>query len=96
MLTGIKLPKLCPSTWARDLVESSFCSDKDRGVIMCSMWSSWRSKNDRRHGKVPIDVEEMASNFSSFQLLHTRRESNFAAHLCAQHVCSSLDFFCVV
>jgi len=25
------------------------------GVIMCGMWSLWRSRNDRRHGKIPIN-----------------------------------------
>jgi hypothetical protein len=54
-LTGIKLPKLCPRTWTRDLLENEFCRDEDRGVIMCGLWSLWRSRNDRRHGKRPID-----------------------------------------
>ena len=38
-------------------------------------------------------VEEMISNFTSFQLLHTSRETNFAAHLCAQHAASTLASF---
>jgi ribonuclease HI len=54
-LTGIKLPKLCPRTWTRDLLENSFCSEEDRGVILCGMWSLWRGRNDRRHAKRPID-----------------------------------------
>jgi hypothetical protein len=54
-LTGIKLPKLCPRTWTRDLLENEFCRDEDRGVIMCGLWSLRRSRNDRRHGKRPID-----------------------------------------
>jgi hypothetical protein len=54
-LTGIKVPKLCPGTWTRDLLDNSLCSEGDRGVIMCGMWSLWRSRNDRHHGKVPID-----------------------------------------
>jgi hypothetical protein len=28
-LTGVKLPTLCPRTWARDLLESSFCSEEE-------------------------------------------------------------------
>ena len=54
-LTGIKVPKLCPSTWTRDLLDNSLCSEGDRRVIMCGMGSLWRSRNDRHHGKVPID-----------------------------------------
>jgi hypothetical protein len=36
------------------------------------------------------DVDERVSNFTSFHLLHTRREANFAAHLSAQHASSTL------
>jgi hypothetical protein len=56
ILTGIKLPKLCPRTWTRGLLDTSLCSEEDRGVIMCGMWSLWICRNDRRHGKVPIDL----------------------------------------
>ena len=24
-------------------------------MIMCGMWSLWRSRNDRQHGKIPIN-----------------------------------------
>lgn len=53
--TGIKLPKLCPRTWARDMMDDSICLEGDRGVIMCDMCSLWRSRNDRQHDKKPID-----------------------------------------
>jgi hypothetical protein len=53
-LTSIKIPKLCPSTWTCDLLDNSICSEEDRGVIMCGMWSLWRCRKDRNHGKVPI------------------------------------------
>ena len=39
------------------------------------------------------EVEEMASYFSTFRVIHTRRLANFAAHLCAQHATSLLDNF---
>lgn len=47
--TGIKLPRLCPRTWTRDLLENYFCKEEDRGVILCGMWWLWLSRNDRRH-----------------------------------------------
>jgi len=39
------------------------------------------------------DVDEMVSNFSTFQLIHTTRETNFATYLCAQHASSSIASF---
>jgi hypothetical protein len=38
------------------------------------------------------DVEEMTI---SFQVVHIKRTTNFAAHLCAQHAFSFLAFFFV-
>jgi hypothetical protein len=54
-LAGVKLPKLCHRTWAADLMDDSFCSVANRGVIMCGMWSLWNSHNDKRHGKTVIE-----------------------------------------
>jgi hypothetical protein len=54
-LTGVKLPHLHPETWTRDLLDNACCPEADRGVILCGMWSLWCSRNDRRHGKAPID-----------------------------------------
>ena len=56
-MTGIKLPKLCPYTWTVDLLDDSYCLERDRGIILCGMWSLWNSHNDRRHGKVAIAPE---------------------------------------
>ena len=55
----------------------------------------WKNKKKHRSEIKAIldDVEKMVSNFNSFQLLHTRREMNFAAHLCAQHASSYLVSF---
>jgi len=40
-LTGVKLCALCPRTLARDLLESSFCSEEERGVIQARLWLGW-------------------------------------------------------
>jgi hypothetical protein len=49
------LPTLYPSSWAADLLDDKFCKDKDRTVVMCAMWSLWNARNDKNHGKSPID-----------------------------------------
>jgi hypothetical protein len=54
-LTSIKVPKLNPRTWTRDLLDNSCCKDGNREVMLCGMWSLWNSRNDRRHGKSPIE-----------------------------------------
>ncbi|KAG2580874.1 hypothetical protein PVAP13_6KG263901 [Panicum virgatum] len=53
----IKLPKLCPYTWTVDLLDDSCCSERDRVIILCGMWSLWNNCNDTRHGKVAIAPE---------------------------------------
>ena len=55
-LTGIKLPNLTPDSWAVELLADGTCGEKERAIILCGMWSIWRSRNDRRHGKIPIDM----------------------------------------
>jgi ribonuclease HI len=52
--TSIKLPTLCPRTSIEDILNDSVCSESDRCVILCGMWSLWNSRNDRKHGKVAI------------------------------------------
>ena len=53
-LTRIKLPKLWPRSWTRDLLEDSFCNE-ERGIILCGMWSLWNRRNERKDGKTTID-----------------------------------------
>jgi len=53
-LTRIKLPKLWPWSWTRDLLEDSFCKE-ERGIILCGMWSLWNSRNERKDGKTTVD-----------------------------------------
>jgi hypothetical protein len=55
-IEGNKLPRLCPRSWATDLLDDSFCEEQERAVIiMCAMWSLWNARNDRNHGRTPID-----------------------------------------
>ena len=55
-LTGVKLPALTPESWSSALLEDRTCDEKYRAIILCGMWSVWRSRNDRQHGKAPIDM----------------------------------------
>jgi ribonuclease HI len=55
----------------------------------------WKNREKRRSEIKAIfdDVEGMISNLTSFQVVHTKRTANFAAHLCAQHAFSFLASF---
>ena len=55
-ITGVKLPTLIPDTWALALLDNNFCGEKEQTIILCGMWSLWCSRNDRKHGKAPIDA----------------------------------------
>lgn len=54
-LEGIKLPKLRSRTWPEDLLNDTYCSEKDRIIILCGMWSLWNTRNDIHHGKKPME-----------------------------------------
>jgi hypothetical protein len=30
--------------------------EPERAIILCGLWSVWRSRNDRLHGKAPIEM----------------------------------------
>jgi hypothetical protein len=49
---------------------------------LVSLWNN-RRKYRSEITAIMDAVEEMASNFTSFQVIHARRSANFAAHLCA-------------
>lgn len=49
-LTGAKLPKLHPVTWATDLL-ADICSDENRSIFIIGMYSLWTQRNRRRHGE---------------------------------------------
>jgi hypothetical protein len=54
-LERIKLPKLRSRTWPEDLLNDTYCSEKDRIIILCGMWSLWNTRNDIHHGKKSIE-----------------------------------------
>lgn len=52
-----KLPKLHPQTWARDLVDPKFCTEKSAAIFLCGMWSLWMARNRRRHDDPELPVK---------------------------------------
>ena len=56
-LFDIKLPILHPLTWATDLLDVSLCPPPNACAILCGMWAVWKARNDRRHGKIPLNLE---------------------------------------
>jgi hypothetical protein len=56
-LIGIKLPNLHPQSWATDLL-SDICSQRERAIIICGMWSLWTMRNKRRHGEAPLPIHK--------------------------------------
>lgn len=57
-LTGAKLPRLHPETWARDLIDPSCCSEQNAAIFLCGMWSLWMSRNKRRHDEPSIPMKK--------------------------------------
>jgi ribonuclease HI len=55
-LTGAKLPRLHPRSWAHDLVDPVLCSPKDAAIFLCGMWSLWMARNKQRHGEAAWPV----------------------------------------
>ena len=53
----------------------------------------WNNRATQRSEFAPIfdDIQELASSFSSFCIVHVKRTANRAAHACA-HFAASSDF----
>jgi len=51
----------------------------------------WNNRTFQRSEYAPIfnDIQELASSFSSFYVMHAKRTANQAAHACARHAASS-------
>uniref|UniRef100_A0A0A8YG60 Reverse transcriptase zinc-binding domain-containing protein n=1 Tax=Arundo donax TaxID=35708 RepID=A0A0A8YG60_ARUDO len=57
-LTSVKIPKLHPTSWARDLLHNHICSRKDSAVIICGMWTLWMARNKRKHGEPGMTTQQ--------------------------------------
>jgi hypothetical protein len=57
-----------------------------------SLWKN-RTKQRSEISTILNEIEELASAFTSFEMIHERREANFAAHYCANFASSSLDTY---
>jgi hypothetical protein len=76
-MTGIKLPRLCPTTWTDDLLSDAWCREGERIVILCGMRSLWNSRNDNCHGKQPIGhVQAIDRVLDACYFLMTARSSS--------------------
>lgn len=78
-LIRIKLPDLHPHSWAGDLL-TDICSQKDRAIIICGMWSLWMSRNKRRHGEIPLPVHKSLewikdTAFDLWHILHPCKQN---------------------
>ena len=77
-LTGVKLPRLHPVTWARDLLVHG--TAKERAIIICGMWSLWMQRNKRRHGEAGMPIRQAVlwvrdTAFDLWQLMHPPKQS---------------------
>ena len=55
-LTGTKMPALHPLSWASDILCPEVCSDKDRCLLIISMYTLWSQRNKRRHGEDQVPI----------------------------------------
>jgi hypothetical protein len=55
--------------------------------------SLWNMRATQRSEITPVlrDIQELSASFSSFYVVHARRTSNNAAHVCAK-VAASIEF----
>jgi len=60
-LSGVKLPKLHPVTWAHDLLDPAIVQTKSSIVILCDMWAIWMCRNQRRHGDPSWRIDSAVS-----------------------------------
>jgi hypothetical protein len=44
-VTKVKLSKLCPTSWATDLVEGKIADEETASIILCGCWSVWTERN---------------------------------------------------
>jgi ribonuclease HI len=54
---GVDLPRLHPTTWAKDILCDQQFSDQERAKIITVMWSIWHSRNRWKHDQELTDPE---------------------------------------
>jgi hypothetical protein len=50
-VSGVVIPCLHPCSWAIDVLQPGICSPSTAAMVVCSAWSLWTGRNDRRHGR---------------------------------------------
>jgi hypothetical protein len=71
----VKLPTLHLANWASDLTDPTLCDEFSAAIILCGMWSLWRTRNDIKHGENTILVWkaiDWALDTATQLLAHTR------------------------
>lgn len=54
----LKLPKLHPSTWSRDILDPMFLSKEKVAIAMSVMWAIWSSSNKYTHKEIKYQPNE--------------------------------------
>jgi hypothetical protein len=69
---NIKLPRLHPDTWAKDLLCEKFITEADKSKIIIIMYSVWDSRNKWTHGEVgykpQVAMEFIRDNLLSLEM----------------------------
>jgi ribonuclease HI len=63
---ALKLPRLHPVTWARDMLDTQIMKKKDAAVAISVMWCIWGSRNSYNHGEVkyqPMKSMDLVDEF---------------------------------
>ena len=72
---GLRLPRLHPDSWARDILCDSGFTDDDRAKITTIMWSIWHSQNRIKHDEEGRDPTAMIrATKEAIALLHLLRK----------------------
>ena len=71
---GLRLPRLHPDSWARDITCDPRFTDDDRAKITTIMWSIWHSQNQIKHGEEGRDpTTTVRATKEAIALLHLPR-----------------------
>ena len=74
----MKLPRMHPLTWTKDIICAPFFTQKDRAVITTVMYSIWTSRNNLTHGDVGfVPAKSMEMIKETLQALEMSRDGDF-------------------